>query len=177
MTHFTFIFLKNAIVFKIQGSLCWAVWDRTNDLSVLSLLNYQFITCVSSLPKNDDLYYLWEASLVAQMVRCLPTMRETWVWFLGRGRGPLEEEMAIHSSTLAWRVPWMEEHDRLRSMGSQRVGHDWATLLSLSSYFINISPVIAKYFFFLQIIHTPVVGWIISSQNLGLLRNSEIRKR
>ena len=41
----------------------------------------------------------------------------------GSGGGPLEEEMAIHSSTLAWRVPWMEEHDRLRSMGSQRVGH------------------------------------------------------
>ena len=176
MTHFTFIFLKNAIVFKIQSSLYWAVWDRTNDLSVLSLLNYQFITCVSSLPKNDDLYYLWEASLVAQMVKRLPTMRETWVWFLGR-EDPLEKEMAIHSSTLAWKIPWMEEHDRLQSMGSQRVGHDWATLLSLSSYFINISPVIAKYFFFLQIIHTPVVGWIISSQNLCLLRNSEIRKR
>ena len=40
--------------------------------------------------------------------------------------------MAIHSSTLAWKIPWMEEPDRLLSMGSQRVGHDWATSLSLS---------------------------------------------
>ena len=40
--------------------------------------------------------------------------------------------MAIHSSTIAWKIPWTEEPDRLQSMGSQRVGHDWATLLSLS---------------------------------------------
>ena len=41
----------------------------------------------------------------------------------GSGR-PLEKEMATHSSTLAWKIPWMEEHGRLQSMGSQRVGHD-----------------------------------------------------
>ena len=44
---------------------------------------------------------------------------------------PLEKEMATHSSILAWRIPWMEEPGRLQSMGSQRVGHDWATSLSL----------------------------------------------
>ena len=43
----------------------------------------------------------------------------------------LEKEMAIHSSTIAWKIPWMEEHDRLHSMGSQRVGHDWVMSLSL----------------------------------------------
>ena len=59
-------------------------------------------------------------------------MRETWVWFLGR-EDPLEKEMAIHSSTLAWKIPWTEQPDRLQSMGSQRVGHNWATSLSLSS--------------------------------------------
>ena len=64
------------------------------------------------------------ASLVAQMVKRLPTMREIWVRFLGR-EYPLEKEMAIYSSTLAWKIPWMEEPDRLlQSMGSQRVGHD-----------------------------------------------------
>ena len=42
----------------------------------------------------------------------------------GGGEDPLEKEMAIHSSTLAWKIPWMEDHDRLQSMGSQRVGHD-----------------------------------------------------
>ena len=62
-------------------------------------------------------------SLVAQMVKRLPTMQETWVRSLGQ-EGPLEKEMAIHSSTLAWKIPWMEERGRLQSMGSQRVGHD-----------------------------------------------------
>ena len=46
---------------------------------------------------------------------------------------PLEKEMATHSSTLAWKIPWMEEHGRLQSMGSQRVGHGWATSLHLTS--------------------------------------------
>ena len=64
----------------------------------------------------------------AQMVKCLPAMRETRVRFLGR-EDILEKEMAIHSSTLAWKIPWTEEPDRLQSMGSQRVGHDWATSL------------------------------------------------
>ena len=63
------------------------------------------------------------ASLVAQTVKRLPTMWETWVQSLGR-EDPLEKEMATHSSTLAWKIPWMEEPDRLQSMGSQRVGHD-----------------------------------------------------
>ena len=48
---------------------------------------------------------------------------ETQVQFLGR-EDPLEKEMAIHSSTLAWKIPWTEEPDRLQSMGLQRVGHD-----------------------------------------------------
>ena len=56
-------------------------------------------------------------------------MRETWVPSLGR-EDPLEKEMAIHSSTIAWKIPWTEEPGRLQSMGSQRVGHDWATSLS-----------------------------------------------
>ena len=70
-------------------------------------------------------------SLVAQMVKRLPTMRKTWVRSLGRG-DLLEKEMATHSSTLAWKIPWMEEPCRLQSMGSQRVGHDWATSMSMS---------------------------------------------
>ena len=62
-------------------------------------------------------------SLVAHTVKHLPVMRETRVRFLGR-EDPLEKEMAIRSSTLAWKIPWTEEPDRLQSMGSQRVGHD-----------------------------------------------------
>ena len=66
--------------------------------------------------------YQLTASLVAQMVKCLPTIQETQVRSLG-GEDPLEKEMATHSSTLAWKIPW-EEPGRLQSMGSQRVGHD-----------------------------------------------------
>ena len=65
---------------------------------------------------------LW-ASLVAQMVKGLHAMQETQVRFLGQ-EDPLEKEMATHSSMPAWRIPWSEEPDRLRSLGSQRVGRD-----------------------------------------------------
>ena len=57
------------------------------------------------------------------MVKHLPAMRETRVQFLGWG-DPLEKEIAICASTLAWKIPWMEEPDRLQPMGSQRVRHD-----------------------------------------------------
>ena len=57
------------------------------------------------------------------MVKRLPTMWETWVQDLSQ-EDPLEKEMATHSSTLAWKIPWMEEPGTLQSMGSQRVGHD-----------------------------------------------------
>ena len=60
---------------------------------------------------------------MAQTVKRLPTMRETWVQFLG-WEDPLEKEMATHSSILAWKTPWTEGPGRLQSMGSQRVGHD-----------------------------------------------------
>ena len=71
-------------------------------------------------------------SLVAQMVKHLPAVRETRVRSRGR-EYPLEKEMATHSSILAWKISWTEEPGRLQSMGSLRVGHDWATSLSLSS--------------------------------------------
>ena len=65
---------------------------------------------------------LW-ASLVAQRLKRLPPMQETWVRSLGRD-DPLEREMATYSSILAWRIPWTEEPGGLQSMGSQRVGHN-----------------------------------------------------
>ena len=72
-------------------------------------------------------YMVQFLTMVAQMVKRLPAMRETRARFLGQ-EDPLEKEMAIHSSTLAWKIPWTEEPDRLQSMGSQRVGwrlHYW----------------------------------------------------
>ena len=62
-------------------------------------------------------------SLVVQMVKCLPTIRETWVRSLG-WEDTLEKEMATHSSILAWKIPRTEEPSRLQSMGSQEVGHE-----------------------------------------------------
>ena len=60
------------------------------------------------------------------MIKNLPAMQETRVWSLDRKDG-LEKEMATHSSILAWRIPWTEEPGGLQPMGSQWVGHDWAT--------------------------------------------------
>ena len=72
-----------------------------------------------------DLHYhnnYW-TSLVAQMVKCLPTMQKIWVPSLGR-EDPLEKEMATHSSILAWKIPWTEKRGRLQSMGSQIVRYN-----------------------------------------------------
>ena len=87
------------------------------------------------------------ASQVAQMVKCLPAMRETQVQSLGR-EDPLEKEMATHSSTLAWKIPWMEEPGRLQSTGSQRIGHHWETSLSLSVCLTKTVPSRTKFICF-----------------------------
>ena len=71
---------------------------------------------------NTSIEPIW-ASPVAQRLKRLPAMRETWVGFLG-WEDPLEKETATHSSILAWRTPWTEEPGGLQSTGSQRVGHD-----------------------------------------------------
>ena len=71
---------------------------------------------------------LFQISLVAQRLKRLPAMWKTWVRSLG-WEDLLEKEMTTHSSTLAWRIPWTE----IQSTGLQRVGHNWATSLSLSA--------------------------------------------
>ena len=74
--------------------------------------------------------------LMAQTVKHLPTMPTMWdtrVQSLGR-EDLLEKEMATHSNILAWKIPWMVELGRPQSMGSQRVGHDWATSLYSVKY-------------------------------------------
>ena len=69
---------------------------------------------LGSIP-STPIFIFW-ASLVAQVAKNLPAMQETWVRFLGR-EDPLEKEMAIHSSTIAWKIPWTEEPGALQSMG------------------------------------------------------------
>ena len=76
---------------------------------------------------------------MAQMVKYPPSWQETGVPSL-RWEDLLEEEMTIHSSILAWRIPWTVEPGRVQSMGSQWVGHDWATSLSLSWILTIIFP-------------------------------------
>ena len=71
----------------------------------------------------NQISYDYTCSLVAQRIKHLPAMRETRVRSLG-WEDPLEKVMAIHSSTLAWRIPWTEEPGGIQSMGSQRVGHN-----------------------------------------------------
>ena len=70
------------------------------------------------------MHFTW-ASPVAQLVKNLPAMRETWVWSLG-WEDPLEKETATHSSILGWRVSWTEEPGGLPSIVSRRMGHSWA---------------------------------------------------
>ena len=101
----------------------------------------QFVPCVDSqweFPLQYPRGEIWwehssvETSLVAQTVKRLPTMRETWVQSLG-WEDLLEKEMAPHSSILAWKIPWTEEPGGLYSKGSQRFGHNWATSLHFTS--------------------------------------------
>ena len=119
--------------FQIHRVPYWKLWKRTRDSRFWSILHV-FVDKYKVLgwPKSS-----FETSITSYglpwWLRCLPAMQETWVRFLGR-EYPLKKEMAIHSSTLAWKIPWTEEPDRLQSMGSQRVGHDWVTSLSLSYF-------------------------------------------
>ena len=86
---------------------------------------YPFSVCinVTILDTSDKWNCIFVPSLVAQRLKHLPEMLETWVQSLSR-EDPLEKEMATHSSVLAWRIPWREKPGRLQSMGSQRVRHD-----------------------------------------------------
>ena len=105
---------EGVIIFILQ----WGQWDTQFTSSRTG-----FWTQASRLQNWSSLPL---SSLVAQMVKHLPAMRETQVWSLG-WEDPLEKEVATHSSILSWKIPWMEEPGGLQSMGSQRVGHDWAT--------------------------------------------------
>ena len=121
---------------------------------------------------------LW-TSLVAQTVECLPTIWETQVRSLGR-EDPLEKEMAIHSSPIAWKIPWMEEPGRPQSTGSQRVGHNWATPLSCLDHTLWLVAMSLKAFFSGQVLPSfpPLarfpLGWRnqdISSSEVALLQS------
>ena len=98
-------------------------------------ISLAFVSFVPFMRKAylEALFFSW-AFLMAQRLKRLTATQETWVRSLC-WEDPLEKEMATHSSTLAWRIPWTEEPGGLQSTGSQRVGHDWAT--SLTHSFLN----------------------------------------
>ena len=127
------------IVYSWHKNIPWT-WIQVR-ISFSNVI-YQYLESISLVVKYSyfiiyNIHIIWlcviiHASLMAQVVKRLPAMRETWVWSLGWE--DLEKEMATHSSTLAWKTPWTEEPGRLQTMGSQRVGHDWVT--SLSQYVV-----------------------------------------
>ena len=92
---------------------------------ILYRLSFLYLDCCpASLPTGRwDLFSSSKASLVAQMVKNLPAMQETWLQSLGQ-EDPLQKEMATHSSFLAWEIPWTQEPGRLQSVGLQSVRHD-----------------------------------------------------
>ena len=107
-------------------------------------------------------------SLVAQTLKRLPTMQETWLQSLGQ-EDLLEKEMATHTSILAWKIPWMVEPGRLQSMGSQRVGQYWATLTHSLCRFLGSSLTFYFYFLALSFLSQPfLIGesscmWILAN--------------
>ena len=84
---------------------------------------FEFFEYYSIFIRNNHILLKLRSSLVAQRLKRLPAVRETWLRSLGR-EAPLEKEMSPHSSTLGWRSPWTEEPGGLQSTGSKRVGHD-----------------------------------------------------
>ena len=120
-----------------------------------------------------------QAFLVAQLVKNIPTILETWVWSLGQ-KDTLEKQEATHSSILAWRIPWTEEYGRLQSMGLQRVRHDWVTntftlvvlMLVAQSYLtlwdhIDCSPSVSSVH---GIPEAKILEWVAISSSQGFSR-------
>ena len=97
-------------------------WKQLKNVSYEEKAEFTKVPLISVLLTINKQWYLLSVhiSLVAQIVKHLSAMQETWVWSLGP-EDPLEKEMATHSSILAWRIPWTEEPGGLQSTGSQRV--------------------------------------------------------
>ena len=113
------------------------------------------------------LQYSW-ASLVAQLVKNLPAMQETWVQSLG-WEDPLQKGMSTHSSSLPWRIPWTEEPGRLQTMASQRVRYNWATNTSYTpttALFLNQNATEIKEIIFSEYNH--MKQWLKEALNAGV---------
>ena len=116
-------------------------------------LNIHMVKILENAGTSENMKSSYYLTKVAQMVKNLPAMCETWVQSLG-WEDPLEEGMATHSSILAWRIPWTEEPCRVQSTGSQTVRHDCATKHSTELIIINI----LEHFFLLGM-RTKIPHW------------------
>ena len=158
---------------------CWTLWDPM-DSSPLGFSGQRIFqtgilkwVAISSSRWILHHWATWEAqgiqpfpvyeraSLVAQRGKRLPAVWETWVQSLGQ-EDPLQKEMAAHSSILAWKIPWKEEPSRLQSMGSQRVGHNWVTSLSLVYEKMQVSGLL-NHFFDMHLSYLGPVSFVFSS--------------
>ena len=117
--------LQNLSTLSLEGAL-WASAQRLRVSLPCCQLVRRVVFFLLFFCLFIFLVCLFMASLVVQMVKNLPTTQDTWVRSLN-WEDPLEKGMATHCSILAWRIPWTEEPAGLQSMGSHRVGHDWAT--------------------------------------------------
>ena len=132
--------------FIFLGSKITEDGDCSHEIKRCLLLGRKVMTNLDSILKSRDITFPTKirlvkamvlpvvmTSLVAQMVKHLSTVQETGLRSLD-WEDLLEKEMAIHPRTIAWKIPWTEKPGRLQSMGSQRVGHDWATWLLFTMY-------------------------------------------
>ena len=134
MTHcFSWRILVPLFILLHQLGYLYPLKLRSSISTSLKSASFNPIDLLS--PKNSNIYSsshitYWSSrdfnSLVAQMVNNLPSVQETWVRSLGQ-EDPLEEEMAIHSLLLAWRIPWTQEPGSSSPWGCKRVRHNWAT--------------------------------------------------
>ena len=133
--------IKSATVSTFSPSICHEVMGPDAMILVLWMLSFKPLF-------HSPLSLSSRGSLVLLHLKRLPTMQETWIPSLG-WEDPLEKEMAAHSSILAWKIPWTEEPGWLLFMGSQRVGHNWATSLSI---YLSLSAIRVVSFAYLRLL-------------------------
>ena len=130
--------LQQTIIYPLISRTWETMWVLTYKIFwPLCVIEYPVIVLLNIKARIENIreriqnylgimYLFMKASLVAQMVKNLPAMQETWVWSLGQ-EDLLEKEMATYSSIIAWEIPRTEEPGRLESRGSKGVGHDLET--------------------------------------------------
>ena len=135
--------------------------SSSSSFSKSSLDIWKFLFHIMLKPTMQDFKHDL-TTLVAQLVKNLPAVQETLVWSLD-WEDPLEKEMVTHSSIFAWKISWTQERGGLQSMGSQRVGHDWAT--STNSLPWELSAIVQWLVYSLWYYPSWELGWGLTFSN------------